>query len=254
MYVNSSLSHFDTRRTQDVVPQHTESETFGGVEFTDDYRLLIGLGSMLSDDPWSTLLLVDTERLVEGRVTETKFQLPFNGRDFLKIVPPSFTLERGAHKPTPMVSSASFYQDPAQRIIALHESYTTYFVFRAEALLELAKTGRGRVRWGDWKDRVIVPSIDNDRLVGVQVSGCRLFAIRSMDPTSGCQVEMYDFSVRGQAKYLVERCVRGLDVERFLMPSEAIFRIPRGMSQGVRSGHDGIVFSRVSVVTPSFGM
>ena len=154
--------------------QEAESCTFGSPEFIDDHKLLVGSGSIWADDP--SLLLVDTEKIAEGWPTITTFQLPYdcpkawNGT----VGRPSSTLERGAHRSTPTESSAAFYQDPAQRIIALKEPYPTYLVFRVEVLLELAEKKEGEtVWWRDWRDRVFVPSVEEGLFVGIRVSGCR---------------------------------------------------------------------------------
>ena len=173
--------------------------------------------------------------------------------------PPVFCLEWGAHKPTPAEASAPFYQDPAQRIIALHKRGRTYLVFRVGVLLELAKKNeRPLIRWKEWGNRVFVPCIEEGNrrmLFHVQVAGCRLFAIYSTHSAPACEVEVFDFSMQGRVRYFVERYVRGLDVVKFLQPTGAVRQMPwePDTLHGLHCGHDSIVFSRVSDSVPPFG-
>lgn len=214
----------------------------------DDYRLLIRLGPTADTPP--SLVLVDTGKDVRGVPVQTFFLLAH----FLEGL--AFTLDRGAHKPSPAESLAPFHHDPTRRIVALDmRRDSCRLVFRVEVLLELLKVREGtRIGWDEWKHHAVIPSIavDNRVVYAVRVSGCRLFFICSKVPSLGFRMEMFDFSMQGRTKHLSERA-SGFGVLKHLSPT-AIVQNPQDIlfDGGAHSGHDSIIFLHVSYTNPLF--
>ena len=188
-----------------------------------------------------------------GVPVQTTFQL---SPHFCFFDLPPFLLERGAHKPSLEELRVPFYQDPAQRIVALvMPDRPIYSVFRVQALLGLLEDREGsEVGWDEWKGSVIIPSIgDGYRRAGVRawVSGCRFFCLDPPKPASSARMNMnvFDFSVQGRVRYLSERGIdEDLEGVRHLSPTEAEGQIPWRINELIvpGNGHDSVVFSRVS--------
>lgn len=163
---------------------------------------------------------------------------------------PSFIFQRGAHKPSPAESLAPFHQDPAQRIIVLNmQPRPIYLVVRVEALLELLKDREGtEVGWDEWKNHVAIPSFSPGASASltIQVSGCRLFYVYSTASSLCSQMEVYDFSMQGRAKYLSKRKIRGLRTLNHLSSTRAKRKIPSEDLFDLFIGHESIIFFHVS--------
>ena len=219
------------------------------MEFVDDYRLLVNLRSS-GDDDIPYVVLIDTEG---GDPVETSFHLPpyFRGSD------PSLLLERGIHEPSSAECLAPFHQDRTQRIAVLSMPYPSgHIVFPVEALLKLAKGREGcEIGWDEWKRHALIPSIPTDELALSCVSGCRLFSINS-ENHSDIEIEVYDFSMQGRAKYLGDRVNMDLGGVRYLVSTGTIAKLPRGDDDlyDVSGGHDSVLFFRVSVLLFSCAM
>jgi hypothetical protein len=78
--------------------------------------------------------------------------------------------------------------------------------------LELLRDHGGtEVGWNEWKEHVVIPSRPPGTRAprAVQVSGCRLIFVDSTATGSGYQMEVFDFSMQGRAKYSNERTNQG---------------------------------------------
>ena len=216
------------------------------MEFVDDYRLLISL-DRTCDRP-SCLALVDTEKVVGGAPTRKTFHL-FPNFDLLGR--PFLLLEQGVHKPSPAETLAPFYQDPIQRIAALFVNHSFGFpAFRVGMLLELAEGHEGsEVGWDEWKGLVVNPSIGLYRVdvLDAWVSGCRLFYISATPSSPDAEMRVFDFSIHGRRKHLIEHVNTNLGGVRTLLPTDARAQVPRSALHDVHSGHDSIVLTYVSV-------
>jgi len=168
------------------------------VEFIDDYRLLVSIGTTMENPP--RIVLVDTEKSVGEAPVQTPFHLPshFDGIEWLHIL-----LERGSHEPSPAEYLAPFHRDPTQRIAAVKVSPFGYLVFRLEELLKLVEGHEGHdIPWDEWNDHVFLPSFPQRTftLFRVWISGSRLFSVTStMEYGLDAQMEVYDFSIQGHA-------------------------------------------------------
>ena len=224
--------------------QELEVGRCNSVEFIDEYRLLTTLGLPGRQQP--SLVVTDTGKIVRGAAVQTVFLLPlhFSGAGRL-----SFLLERGVHKPSPAETLVPFYQDPSQRIITLVVSYIVYYpVFQVGALLELLESREGsKIGWDEWKGRAVIPYIGEEH-ARIWVSGCRLFRFVSTGYGQTRQMKVYDFSMRGRAKYRSERVDKHLGTVRCLSSTGVSGQVPRGGTLVARAGgHDSAVFSIVSV-------
>ena len=178
---------------------------------------------------------------------------------------PSLVLEEGAHTPSPNGPSVPFYQDPAQRIIALGVKYCLqYRVFQVGALLELAESREGcEIEWEEWENRTIIPLLDPG-CEKVSVSGCRLFSVHNDEDDPGAYMRVYDFSARGLAKYMSKSDDGTHDSAtsppkleatfqpgaRYLSPTEVMAEIPLDYPENSSIGYDNILFCHVSVAMP----
>ena len=192
-------------------------------------------------------MLIDTERHIRGTPRQIVFCLsPY----FILSGSPSFILERGAHKPSTAESLAPFHQDPTQRIIVLNIPFIpNYLVLRVGALLELLKDREGtEVGWDEWKTHAAILSFPPSGAIShaVQVSGSRFFHIYSTAPDLCSQMEVYDFSMQGRAKYLSKREFRGLGAINHMSSTGAKARVPFRVLFGLHIGHDSIMFYHVS--------
>ena len=153
---------------------------------------------------------MDTEKDTGGAPVQTSFHLPnyFRGLRYLSLL-----FERGMHKPPSAERQAPFHQDHTQRIAAFSDGY---LVFPVETLLRLAEGREGcEIRWDEWKIHAVIPFIPSHDRVQVCVSGCRLSSIKfALD--GKVELEVYDFSMRGRAKYLTERVDVSLGGVRYL--------------------------------------
>jgi len=203
-----------------------EDNNYNTVDFIDDYRLLVGI------NPY-----------VEGAPVQTFFHCSYH--PVHSFFDSYWTmLEQGAHKPSPAEYMAPFCHDPSQRIVVLYAQYfSRYAIFRLETLLKLAEGREGcDIGWDEWKDHVVITSISSDSSVDVWVSGSRLFSI----VTGGyglSELEVYDFSLQGCAKYLSEEVDAGFGV-RCLLPTGPKVQLPWDVEELVdtRCGHDSVAF------------
>ena len=221
-------------------------ECYYKAEFIDDYRLLGTLRAVRSGPP--SLVLIDTENDVEGSPMRTNFLLP---PCFSKLWRITLRLEQGVHEPSPAESLAPFHQDPSQRIAVLDlEDDLRYLLFRVGSLLEFRRRGDLEVRWDEWKDCVVMPSIHvrPHTRSDVWVSGSRLFAIYRSGPRgSYAQMELYDFSPQGRAK---QNNVNGeFCGVRYLTSTGVRVQVPQNNDVlELGGGHDSLFFPTVSVV------
>jgi len=192
------------------------------MEFIDDYRLLVSLGSSFDDPP--CVVLMDTGNGIGGVPVQTSFHSPY----FRDPGYPTLLLERGVHKPSPAERLAPFHQDPTQRIAALSMPYSLgCLVFSVEALVRLAGGREGcEIRWDEWKKHVVIPSIPRSDFVNAWVSGCRLFCITSAGHGQDAEMEVYDFSKKARMEYLSEQVNPDLDGVRYLSSTGADARFP----------------------------
>jgi len=222
------------------------------VEFIDNHRLLVSLGSETDKPP--CIALVDTKKDVEKAPVQTLFHLPSH---FRGIEDPPVLLERGAHQPSPAEYLAPFHRDPTQRIVALNvPSPFGYLVFRLEALLDLVEGHEGRdIPWDEWKNHVAFLSLPQSNIVGAWVSGSRLFSVTSTGYSPDARMEVYDFTVQGRAKYLSEQTNADLGGVRHLSPTRVVV-VPWAVDKLLDTNgcHDSIAFFGVSVLLSFFGM
>ena len=215
--------------------------------FIDDHLLLAALESTSSLPP--SLLLIDTEEVGVTPV-QTTFHL---SPQFRYTRSPRLLLEQGVHEPSPEESLAPFYPDPAQRIVILPlilplRHPIRYLAVSVGALLELKSRGGAEIGWDEWKDHVAIPRhLLDHHIATLWVSGCRLFCICSTESGPDHQMKVYDFSPQGRAQYLSEEADGSLGILRYLSPTPARAQIPWGEFDHACSGHDTIVFSRVSL-------
>lgn len=175
---------------------------------------------------------------------------------FINAGPLGLLFERGTHEPSPAESQAPFYQDPAQRVVVLDQiSVLSYLVLRVGALLELIESREGsEVEWDEWKSLVAIPFVDYSRvdMINAWVSGSRFFLIYSMVSSLAAFMELFDSSMRGRAKYLSGRANEGFGDFRALFSTGTKMEIMWDLMLGAQSGHDSIVFARVSVNVSCF--
>jgi hypothetical protein len=80
------------------------------------------------------------------------------------------------------------------------------------------------------------------------MSGCRLFFLDPTDSNPIARIKVCDFSPWARSKYLSEQVGEDVCGARHLSPTEAEGQIMWDLSQlvGTCSGHDSVVFRRVS--------
>ena len=232
--------------------QALENERYYAAEFIDDYRLLVSLGS--SKDVPQCVVLMDTEKDIGGAPVQTSFHLPPYFRTFDC---PSLLFERGMHEPSSAECLAPFHQDCTQRIAVLSMPYPSgHIVFPVEALLRLADSREGsEIGWDEWKMHALIPSIPELHLADLCVSGCRLFSSTSAHGPN-VEVEVYDFGLRGRAKYLSEQVNASLGGVRYLASTGTNARPPWHVDElyDMGSGHGSVVFFRVSILFFSYAV
>ena len=191
---------------------------------------------------------MDTEKDVGGAPVQTSFQFPTNFRDFEH---PTLLIERGMYKPPSAECLAPFHQDHTQQIVVWFITHPSgYLVFPVEALLRLAEGREGYkpIGWDEWKIHVVTPSIPDPDIVRVWVSGCRLFCINSIvHDEVEVEVEVYDFSLQGRAKYVTEHANADLGGVRHLVSTGTCVRPPWNFFD-IDGGHDSVLFFCVSVL------
>ena len=214
-------------------------------EFVGDYQLLVILES--KDHFLLSVVFMDTEKNTGGAPVKTSFHLPDYFRGFRH---PFLLLERGMHKPSSAECLAPFHHDHTQRIAAVSAPKPYgYLVFPVEALLRLVKDREGcKIGWDEWKVYVMVATCAPGS--GFVVSGCRLFCMTSSTPTLDAEVEMYDFSMGGRAKYLSEQVDADLGGVRCLASMGTKARFPCRVDElfNVSGSHDSVVFYEVSIL------
>ena len=215
------------------------------MEFIDDYQLLASVESTYHQPP--SLVLIDTGH-VGGTPAQTTFYLSpwFSG---LGVGGPYLLLDQGGHEPSPEESLAPFHSDPAQRVVMLDMRCSVrYLVVSVGALLELKSRGRAEIRWDEWKHHVAIPRLGGrGRAAAFCVSGCRLLFVFFTQFSGHGQMEMYDFSMWGRARYLSEE-VNQLFGLRYLSSTPGRVPIPQRGLTTLRGGHGSIVFYHVSAM------
>ena len=198
-----------------------------------------------------SLVLIDTEKVTERIPKQTAFLLPPCIGDAQRMY---ILLERGMHEPSPGESLAPFHQDPSQRIAVLDIEFASrYLLVRVGVLLELGNRGVSEVGWDEWKNWVVIPSPHLGPPMprsDVWVSGSRLFSVYRSGSGPCAQMEVYDFSVQGRAKYLSNSVDERFGGVRYLMPaSEAGVRVQPWGEDTLKmcGGHDSLLFPTVSV-------
>ena len=162
------------------------------------------------------------------------------------------------YEPSSAECLAPFHQDHTQRIAVLSmPQRACYLVFPVEALSRLAEGHEGsEIEWDEWKIHVVIPSIPGPDPIDFCVSACRLFSITLLG-NLGVEVEVYDFSLQGRAKYLSEQANANLGgVKSSLASTGTKARLPWGNDEFLQmvNGHDSIVLFRVSVLIFSCAM
>ncbi|KAF9788530.1 hypothetical protein BJ322DRAFT_1106514 [Thelephora terrestris] len=217
-------------------------ERYNDMEFIDDYRLLASINS--TNHAPSSLEVMDTGKDMGGVPMQTFFHLSpcLINSGLLYLL-----LERGVHEPSPAESLAPFHQDPTQRVIVLDSRSTWYYIaLPVRALLGLLENREGSdIAWDEWKGHAAILSsgqfdMNGMGIHGAWVSGCRFFSAMSNPDTLNLGV--YDFSMRGRAKYLSEQVNEELGGVRYFLPSEVRVGIPWNVWYSPQSGHDSIVF------------
>jgi hypothetical protein len=209
------------------------------MEFIDDYRLLACVSS--ESDLAPSLALIDMED-VGGAPIRTNFSLSPELKGDLYLV------EQSACGPPPEESQDPFHPDPAQRIVVLYGRFTgNHLAVSVGALLEFRSCGGTEIPWDEWKSQVIVLRPPSGKSVPGHcwVSGCRLFSICSSKKN---QIQVYDFSAQGRARYLSKEVNQSLGGLRCMSPAPAQVRIPRNTLLELRSGYGGVIFPYVSTV------
>jgi hypothetical protein len=192
---------------------------------------------------------MDTGKDAGGVPAQTSFKL---SRYLDEFDYPSLLLERGAHKPSPSERPAPFHQDPTQRIAALSISGPPgYLIFSVEALVRLSEGREGcEIGWDEWKEHTAIPSIRLSGLVGVWVSGCRLFCTTSPGYGPDTRMEMYDFSKKGRKEHLGGEDHPDLDGVKCLSFAGANAQLPRDVKESfeINGCHESVIFFSVSVL------
>ena len=166
-------------------------------------------------------------------------------------------LEPCGHAPLPdELLLEPFYQDPFQRIFAIHAGQYLFDVINTELLLELARKREGQeVGWDEWGlniTRIKVRDLDQR----IWVSGCRLFCVSPAVDDQGKPIsylDMDDLSHRGRSKH-----VHSTDISRIIKGGRRILPcvdgcelpwVPDEIDGGTRTiGNDGIAFCVVSTL------
>jgi hypothetical protein len=177
------------------------------------------------------------------------------------------TAHRGAYEPHLLIepcgcipsqdelTTAPFYPDRSQRMLAVYFDFHTCYAINVELLLELARERKGQdVRWRGWGAHTIkVHGIDN-RTGLLSVSGCRLFSTMSdfESEVPPVYLQVHDFSHVGRGKRLctLDRVGKGRGTRQF-PPSLERYKLPRGYPDSwpmrLATGHDSLVFRTVSI-------
>ena len=227
--------------------QESEGEGYNLAQFIDDYRLLASLRPTSGLPP--SLVLFDTED-VGGPPIQTTFLF---SPQFVYPGGPYLHLERGVHELSIEESQAPFYPDPAQRIVMLDmQDDIRYLVVSVGALLEFKSRGASEIGWDEWKSRVVVPRLISGYWIqDAWVSGCRLFCTFFAESSPDKQMQVFDFSARGHARYLCEEVDQSLSGLRYISPTLAQARIPWNLAE-LHNVQDGIVLTCVSLVVLFF--
>ena len=154
---------------------------------------------------------------------------------------PSLQLEPGMHRPSPEDSTAPFYPDPSQRIVALTVRDSCHFVLRLGALLKFLGSREGsEIQWEEWRNLVIIPStnLKPRGITRIWVSGCKFFSLHSTGRGPAAHMETHDFSVWGRTDYIPEQVVAEHFGVRYMPPTGARGLVQEYYVFRARSGHD----------------
>ena len=154
------------------------------------------------------------------------------------------------------LTTAPFYPDHSQRILAMHIGFASYYVINVEQLLKLAHEREGQhVGWDEWGAYMVEVGKGLGCHLGlIWVSGCRLFYIVS-DPTYGdppCYLQVHDFSPIGRSKHLCTQdgASKGERVRQFSLSSDG-YKLPWSYHDSwpmhIAIGHDSLIFHTVSI-------
>lgn len=199
----------------------------------------------MSDLP-PCLVLINTEGGGETPM-QTTFHLPPQF-DWFQLLS-----EQGVLEPSPEESLAPFCPDPAQRIVILQVHPVKYYLaVSVGALLELGSCGGTEMGWDEWRSHVVVPRLFSYETGLLWVSGCRLFSICPTESSPDGQMQVYDFSKRGRARYLSKEADQSSGALRCLSPTPAQATIPYDTLLESCSGHDSIIFPHVSLTLSYF--
>ena len=128
--------------------------------------------------------------------------------------------------------------------------YASYYLdAQIGALLGLKNRGGPEIGLDEWKRYVFIlhPTPDHLEFVALWVSGCRLFSVCLTKSSPDAQTRVHDFRMRERIRCLSEEADPLFGGIRYLSPTVAKARIPQWEELvDSRSGHDSIVFSRVS--------
>ena len=170
---------------------------------------------------------------------------------------PHLFIEPCGHIPSPgELTTAPFYLDRSQRMLAVYFDFVTCYVINTELLLKLARERKGEdVGWDEWGARTIeVRGGGMDFLRPIWVSGCRLFyTVSDGEQVNGpTYLQVHDFSHVGRGKHLrtPHGAVEGERPRWFLLNLDG-YKLPWNLDDSwnmdLTTGHDSLVFRTVSI-------
>jgi hypothetical protein len=170
---------------------------------------------------------------------------------------PHLFIEPCGHIPSPgEFTTAPFYPDRSQRMLAVYFDLATCYAINTELLLKLARERGGQhVGWDEWGARTIeVRGGGINFTRPMWVSGCRLFytvsgAAHDNGPT---YLQVHDFSHVGCGKHLrtPHGTSEGERARWFLLNLDG-YKLPWNLDDSwnmdLTTGHDSLVFRTVSI-------
>ena len=247
----SSVLTFDSTRVF-IAEQERTDRIYKSLVFVNEHSFAV-----LSDDlqgrkdPY--LHIFDTGRGKTLQPVQTSFLFPIDHMG----TPLRLLSEPYSHAPLPdELLLEPFYQDPSQRILAIHDGWCWLDVINVELLLELARKREGQnIGWGEWGPNTTRIQV-RDRDQRIWVSGCRVFcAVPAVDDESEgiSYLQIYDLSRRGRSKH-----VHAMDISSAvggggrILPSVdgcELPWVPNEIDGGTRTiGNYGIAFCVVSAL------